>query len=434
MIGAPSREELAAYRRIRRYAVPRSMIEKATARRLAGDWHGACAAANVDVAFDLDGVAGEYGAEAAAELADDLRHFAPDLLRWHLPRVSGGGRTGLVARLSLALGRYGGDRAPAPAPVLHVDTPALLCGPQRLTLAVRPWSPGARDWTSAPHLFDARRAGDLLRHSALAVTTGGGRRRPLARLAHEDAASAENPELEEHQGRRLPDLDLLRAGMITPAELHPLVSAALFPARPVPDRPDGPPGVERPAAVRVRCRGEWHEVRSGHGGLEMPHSAAEQRREQALAGFGGKIPGCFAVHRVWRSGDGRLPRGLREQREDLFLRAQHGDTDGVLRLLDAGMDPFVRDGRRRTLMHTLSALDHEVLLPRLLEAGLGLEDLDHNTRTPLYAAVCEIGPVALIRALVEAGARTDTTDRYGRSLTEMIKSNGRDDLEWLRAG
>jgi hypothetical protein len=33
---------LAGWRRVRRYAVPRWMIEQATERRLAGDWRGAC--------------------------------------------------------------------------------------------------------------------------------------------------------------------------------------------------------------------------------------------------------------------------------------------------------------------------------------------------------------------------------------------------------
>ncbi|HEX8008318.1 MAG TPA: VWA-like domain-containing protein [Trebonia sp.] len=46
-------EEASSWRRIRRYAVPRWMIERATERRLTGDWHGACAAANVDVDFGL---------------------------------------------------------------------------------------------------------------------------------------------------------------------------------------------------------------------------------------------------------------------------------------------------------------------------------------------------------------------------------------------
>src|SRR5439155_21069378 len=58
-------DEAAAWRRIRRYAVPRWMIERATERRLAGDWQGACAAANGDVLFDLAEVADHCGHDVA---------------------------------------------------------------------------------------------------------------------------------------------------------------------------------------------------------------------------------------------------------------------------------------------------------------------------------------------------------------------------------
>ncbi|MDN3261581.1 hypothetical protein QWJ26_17525 [Streptomyces sp. CSDS2] len=43
----PSR--LSMWQRVRQYAVPPSMIETAAARRAAGDWAGACAAARIDV-------------------------------------------------------------------------------------------------------------------------------------------------------------------------------------------------------------------------------------------------------------------------------------------------------------------------------------------------------------------------------------------------
>lgn len=67
------------------------MIERATASRLAGDWRGACAAADVDITFELSEVADHCGDDVATALEDDLRHLAPDLLRWYLPRPLGGG-------------------------------------------------------------------------------------------------------------------------------------------------------------------------------------------------------------------------------------------------------------------------------------------------------------------------------------------------------
>ncbi|MEV4507432.1 ankyrin repeat domain-containing protein [Dactylosporangium sp. NPDC049525] len=84
-------------------AVPARMIERATARRLAGDWRGACAAAGVDVEVDSAALKRAHGAQVAADVDDELRHLVPDLLRWHLPRRPADGllRTGL--RLPLAL-------------------------------------------------------------------------------------------------------------------------------------------------------------------------------------------------------------------------------------------------------------------------------------------------------------------------------------------
>src|ERR1044071_3497428 len=91
--------------RVREFAVPPSMIESATARRGAGDWAGACAAARVDVDLDLRAVAGAGGAELSARIRADLRHLAPDLLRWHMPRIAPDGL--LRPGLTVSLARYG---------------------------------------------------------------------------------------------------------------------------------------------------------------------------------------------------------------------------------------------------------------------------------------------------------------------------------------
>lgn len=91
----------------RRYGVPPTMIEAAVERRSAGDWRGACAAADVECFFDPETIRRRCGAEAAGALLDDLRTLAPDLLRWHLPRYAhGSGR--LLAGLLVPLAEYGG--------------------------------------------------------------------------------------------------------------------------------------------------------------------------------------------------------------------------------------------------------------------------------------------------------------------------------------
>ncbi len=127
---------------------------------------------------------------------------------------------------------------------------------------------------------------------------------------------------------------------------------------------------------------------------------------------------------AWTTGRGRLPRELRLQRQRLFLHVQHGDTPAVRQLLDAGIDPHVRDGNRRGLLHLLSLVDHELLLPRLLAAGLDVHARDVDGRTPLHHAVA-IGPSALVRALLAAGARADVADVHGRSPADLVRAHRR---------
>jgi len=236
------------------------------------------------------------------------------------------------------------------------------------------------------------------------------------------------PTLPEMCRRPSPDLELLRAGRIGLDDLHPLVRSALFPAARPPARSARTVG-QAPAVlrevIRVRCRGEWHEVGPG---LAIPHSAEEIRREEALQALGGSISGCFALRDAWRTGRGRLPRAARELRRELLLRAQHGDTPGVLELLDAGVDPHVRDGRQRTLLHLLYLLDHEELLPRLLKAGLDLEATDHRNCTPLYLAVLMLGSEKLVRDLIAAGANIHVLDSWDLSLRRVIRRFQRTEL------
>ncbi|MFD7914553.1 ankyrin repeat domain-containing protein [Streptomyces sp. NPDC059752] len=517
LLGGLQPEDRPAWRRIRRYAVPGWMIEQATAHRLAGDWRAACAAAAVDVEFELPVVEARYGAAVAEAVAEDLRHFAPDLLRWHLPRYLGG-RTTIATDRRILLASYGGPGGPT----LSVTTPHMSEGPQRLRLHCAPvtgkkWNlyTGSgfisQNWTAVRPFWDARHASelgarfadpdglaeriatlwarkdvvgayaaagiacdltvpapqqrqrqndpeavlagtpfDLTRLApevARLVAAGAGDRYRLAAgwrtyllFEHtgphglrarvvEQAEALDVPALPGYVWQRLPDLELVRTGLVSPRELHPLVAAALFPgAGPA----VGPPGPGTGTSARVRCRGGWHEVHSRGGVLDVPHTPEEQQRERAMRAFGGAVSGCFAVQQSWTTGEGRLPRALQVQRQELFLYAQHGDTPGVVALLDAGMDPRIRDARGRGLLHALHLLDHEVLLPRLLAAGLDLEARDKNERTPLLSAVHWGGSADLVRALLAAGARIDVVDELELSLSQEILRYKRTDLTFLR--
>ncbi|MBO2457148.1 ankyrin repeat domain-containing protein [Actinomadura violacea] len=310
-----------------------------------------------------------------------------------------------------------------------------------------PWSDLSRLGTAAPMLAHrirrlAGRGGRPLsalvrlpdRQVTVRVEAGGRRERPLVWPAHTGETRRRTPA--PGCWHDLPDLDLLRGGLLAPDELHPLVRSALFPGRPPQDGPADGPGHRLPATVRVRCEGVWHKVRLGDGDLRIPHTEEEARREQAFGAFGGAVGGCFAARRAWRSGAGRLPRALRRHRNEVFLRARHGDADGVLRLLDAGLDPHVTDGRGWTLLHALYAMDHEALLPRLLEAGLDVDAADRDGRTPALLAVQHHGSPALVRALLDAGARTEIAAApmppHGPStLSKAAEKAERDDLEFL---
>ncbi|MFB8030768.1 ankyrin repeat domain-containing protein [Streptomyces sp. NPDC056465] len=547
-------EDASSLWQVRRYAVPRGMIERSAERRLAGDWRGALAAAGVDVDFDPAEVASAHGTAVAEALLPDLLHLVPDLVRWHLPRVLGGrstlapDRTVVLAGYAGYAGHQEGSGLPH-APYLHLRTPPMVEGPQRLSLrfgAVPGESSpglfpgGTEDWRSVRHLWDSRRtdglraavgaggripffhddgtpltqqelgasgdgdaaaraqrvtllyergeiseafaaagiewdptppaseralyrmdpgailrataidiprlesavrrataavgserflaAGHWRRHILLELTdhsAGGRLRATVVEAGSTDAAAF----LPEAAWRRPRDLDLLRAGVIPPRWLHPLVARALFPAL---EGPFGPPGPSLPAPVRVRCRGEWHEVVFRDGALRSPHTEEERQRESAMRAFGGAVAGCFAVEHSCTTGQGRLPKALRAQRKELFLHVQHGNTAGVLELLDAGVDVRVRNARRRGLLHALPLLDHEALLPRLLAAKLDLEARDHLDRTPLSVAVSEKGPLTLVRALLDAGARIDVTDAEGLSLDQLIHRYKREDLAFLQ--
>ncbi|WP_328425648.1 hypothetical protein [Streptomyces sp. NBC_00443] len=171
---------LSFWPRVREFAVPASMIETATARRLAGDWAGACAAAGVDVDLDLRSVVRNHGRETATCLRGDLRHLAPDLLRWHMPRIAPDGL--LRPGLTLALAKYGGGGRGGRGPLhLVVRTPpAWADAGQRISLGL--WQGAANPHSTHPHPRPSRRFRfDLHRHlwdarrvAELRIRAGGG--------------------------------------------------------------------------------------------------------------------------------------------------------------------------------------------------------------------------------------------------------------------
>ncbi|WP_455353300.1 hypothetical protein [Streptomyces sp. SYSU K217416] len=153
---------LLMWQRVREYAVPPSMIEAATARREVGDWAGACAAARIDVDFNLRTVRDRHGCDLVTQLRADLRRLAPDLLRWHMPRIAPDGR--LRPGLTICLARYQSWGTTPLQLVVRTPPPWADAG-QRMSLAL--WE-GA-GWHAPGHPYphphpDRRFRLDLHRH------------------------------------------------------------------------------------------------------------------------------------------------------------------------------------------------------------------------------------------------------------------------------
>ncbi|MGI5170587.1 hypothetical protein ACQEU3_40180 [Spirillospora sp. CA-253888] len=433
---------LPMWQRVREYAVPPSMIETATARRAVGDWAGACASARIDIDFDLRAVRDRYGTEFVTHLRADLRRLAPDLLRWHMPRIAPHGR--IRPGLTISLSRYGRSGT-APLQLVVRTPPAWADAGQRMSLAL--WdergdsAPGHHPHPHPArrfrldlhrHLWDSGRCGELASRcgaDAVPVPASPDRPHPLAWLTGQvrpDAASDVNdhswasarwaaeaelllaaegdssgvftvrfgardrrafelvapddhhvptfrplrealppqlvsalPVLPEAAARILPDLALLRAGLVAADQLHPLVAKALpaFGAGPAPG-----PRIQLGDPHRVECRGEVHRIALRDGVLTaVDHDPAQLRREELLVALGGPALPCLrAIDAVHRD-----PQALPAVRE----RLGHGDVSGALAVVEGLLGPgaVLRDGPLREALESAAArhLDH-----RLFRSGL----------------------------------------------------------------
>ena len=120
--------------------------------------------------LDLAAIRDRVTARTVAErVEDDLRHLAPDLVRWHLPREPAGGLACILPRLPVGLTWYDDEHGHDPeAPALWVHTQAHRERPQRPLLRFGPLDrtepavQGER-WDGARYLWDDR-ATDGLRH------------------------------------------------------------------------------------------------------------------------------------------------------------------------------------------------------------------------------------------------------------------------------
>jgi hypothetical protein len=382
------------------------MIESATARRMVGDWAGACAAARVDVDLDLRSVRRARGQPFAAQLRADLRQLAPDLLRWHFPRIRPDGR--LRPGLTVTLARYASVHLVARTP------PAWADAGQRISLALWDAAKPAAGVGAHPHprpdrrfrldlhrhLWDVRRTGELPERHDLAENrwiaeaallcqadecTGSvvvrldARHRLLVDPDRQTVTPVYRgvrwPVLPDAATWPLPDLELLHAGLIDADRLHPLVAAALLPDH----RPAG--ASRSPDRSRlVECRGATHRIGVVNGVLApLDHNPDEIRREELLAALGGApLPCLQAIDTAHRH-----PESL----VDIRARLDHGDTAGALSAVEAllGPDAVLRSG---SLRDELEAAAQRRVTHGLYRAGLsgrGPAPADRNTRRNVRA-------------------------------------------------
>ncbi|MFD7658947.1 hypothetical protein ACFV4N_33635 [Actinosynnema sp. NPDC059797] len=416
---------------VRQFAVPPSMIETATTRRVVGDWAGACAAARVDVDLDLRTARHVHGRRFAEQVRADLRHLAPDLLRWHFPRI---GPDGLLRPgLTVSLARYPPTADSGGAVHLVARTPpAWADAGQRISLAL--WDPSRPGAGPHPHprpdrrfrldlhrhLWDVRRAGELGERSG---TTGRGpavegmpadvvggfavdrwvpeaalllradgcaddvvtvrldaRRRlvlhpsaPRITAAPRRGRGRALPVLPDAATRVLPDLELLRAGLVDADRLHPIVASALLPDH----RPVGAAsGADGSGHARlVECRGATHRIDVVDGVLvPLDHDPDEIRREELLVALGGTALPCLRVIDEAH----RHPESL----VDVRARLDHGDTAGALAVVEhlLGPDALLRGGALRDELE--AAMRRRVAhgLFRAGLAGLGPRPAARGTR------------------------------------------------------
>ncbi|MBE1491418.1 hypothetical protein H4W31_007056 [Plantactinospora soyae] len=358
-----------------------------------------------------------HGQEFASGVRTDLRHLAPDLLRWHMPRIAPDGL--LRPGLTISLARYhpAGQLGSNAVHLVARTPPAWADAGQRISLTL--WDGTGSRTAPGPHphprpdrrfrfdlhrhLWDVRRAGELWVRSGadrspadgrtaadqdpweargcavdrwaaeaelllradgraggpVAVRLGSRQRLVLELAADPDAGTAPGLRITTASGRGgaelpvlpdaatwvLPDLALLRAGLIEADRLHPLVASALVRGRP----PDIPLGIPEAGAGQrfVECRGVQHRIGLVNGTLvPLDHDPTEIHREELLAALTGTpLPCLQAIDEAHRR-----PECL----VDVRARLDHGDTAGALAAVEEllGPEALLRNGALRDALET----------------------------------------------------------------------------------
>ncbi|MFE1959059.1 hypothetical protein [Streptomyces sp. NPDC059479] len=264
--------------------------------------------------------------------------------------------------------RCGAGEAPSLVPTDRPHVPAVPYVPDLPAVHDYPWE-SARWAAEAELLLQA----EGCPRGAFTVRLGTRSRAVLELVAPDDSHAptfrplrdplppqevAALPVLPEAAARVLPDLELLRAGLVTTDRLHPLVATALAAFGSVASSSSGPatgPALQPGDPHRVECRGEVHRIALRDGTLTaIDHELAQLRREELLVALGGPgLPCLRAIDEVHRD-----PEALPAVRE----RLGHGDVAGALAVVEGLLGPgaVLRDGPLREELESAAArrIDH----------------------------------------------------------------------------
>lgn len=96
----------------------------------------------------------------------------------------------------------------------------------------------------------------------------------------------------------------------------------------------------------------------------------------------------------------------------LIAAAERGDTEGLLQLLEAGVNLNERDHRGRTAIMAATHANNPVIVQMLIEAGADINLKDDKQDNPFLYAGAE-GRLEILKMLIDAGADTKLTNRFG---------------------
>ncbi|KAI9836516.1 MAG: hypothetical protein M1837_003288 [Sclerophora amabilis] len=125
-----------------------------------------------------------------------------------------------------------------------------------------------------------------------------------------------------------------------------------------------------------------------------------------------------------------LPRGTDCNAQDsesvsalhLSISRHFTHVDLTKRLLEAGADPNTRDSKGQTCLFRIDeeAVEYvDILLEILLSAGIDIEARDKRGRTALLS-FAKRGDIALVRKLLDCGAKIDVCDFWGENVLHLI--------------